>query len=231
MNRLDGHMTRIEWKNITLTGSIIAILFWIFLSLEMAMAASTSEDEKFTWPSFARSTPLKKEFTAVKHYNFTIRNFSPAVVVEQLAEPILFEELLFPEQVVRSHISAMRAGDYDWWLSTMDEQLREMMKTADIEKDFVEKRKAQWVALLQDTNVTMEQWIETGRYLIITVRLHSEDNPQIPKEGLEIPIVMSVREGTWLVTARLKIDDPVYQNFNSPELVEKDSIVIERTIR
>jgi len=221
----------------TMKGLISGLVFAFLCLLSVVLmggtvwAASTSDSQKFSWPTFDRSAPLKREFTAVKHYNFTTRNFSPAVIVEQLAEPIENDKLLYPEQTVRSHISAMRAGDYDWWLSTMDSGAREKLQQADIAKNFIEKRKAQWAAVFKGASVTMERWIETGRYLIITVRLTSRNSQSATGGGIEIPIVMSVQEGTWLVTANLKTDDPVYKFFNHPDLAEQDSVVIERTIR
>ena len=231
MNKMNSNICRNKMQTLTLTACVVCFMLFIFQGVGMAWGASIAEDKNFAWPSFDRSEPLKKEFVAVKHYNFAVRNFSPPVVVEQLAEPIGNDKLLYPEQTVRNHISAMRAGDYEWWLSTMDKTARETMQAADIEKNFAEKRKTQWQGIFKGTNVTMERWIETGRYLIITVRLQSSKNPNLANGGIEIPIVMSVQEGAWLVTANLKTDDPVFQYFNHPDLTEKDSVVIERIIK
>ncbi len=215
----------------TVTACAVFLLFFTFQNVAMAWADTLAEDKNFNWPDFDRSAPLKREFTVVKHYNLVIREFSPPVVIEQLTTPIILDKVLYPEQTIRNHISAMRAGDYDWWLSSMDKIAREAVQAADEKNNFVEKRKEQWTAIMEGSVATMERWIETGRYLIITVRLHSTNNKNIPSEGIEIPLVLDVREGTWLITSKLRTDDPVYQNFNHPDFKEKGEVVIKRTIK
>jgi len=101
----------------------------------------------------------------------------------------------------------------------------------------VEDRQKQWAEQFKDVNVTMERWIETGRFLIISVRLWPKGAKALAAQEAgkdarkEIPIVMSIMDGSWLVTAMLGRDDPVVANYDHPVFEQSNELSIERIIR
>ena len=195
------------------------------------------------WPEFDTTTPIKKEFRAVKHYNFSIRHFSPSVVVTPMAAPAAFHDA--PEEAVRAHISAMRAGDYEWWLSTMDQATQALSQGADKQRGVtVDDRLAAWRARFDGVaSITMEDWIETGRYIIITLRMHSvqgesgggendaaaADLDDAASQKFALPL--SIRDGQWLVTGFLGANDPVLTDYDHPDFANGNTVVFERIVR
>ncbi|GAB4521000.1 MAG: hypothetical protein Tsb0010_05250 [Parvularculaceae bacterium] len=136
-----------------------------------------------------------------------------------------------PEMAVRAHISAMRAGDYEWWLATQDQATQALSQGADeLRGVSVEDRIASWAARFENVaSVTMEDWIETGRFIIITVRLHGAGGAP---NSEKFPIPLSIRDGQWLVTGMLGANDPVLTNYDHSQFNDETSQVeIERIVR
>lgn len=194
-----------------------------------ASATPSLAQEGVSWPAFETTTPVKKEFRALKHYNFRIRSFSPSVVVESMEAPAEFHDT--PEAALRAHVSAMRAGDYEWWLATLDQATQAMSQGADeLRGVSIDDRISSWAARFENVaSVTMEDWIETGRFIVITLRMHAPDGSSDP-EKFAIPL--SIRDGQWLVTGMLGANDPVLTDYDHPGFNDETTTVeIERIVR
>jgi hypothetical protein len=157
------------------------------------------------------TTPKEKAVvTEEVQYIFTVSRYRRPVVVEPIArEDASYDK---PERTAISVISAMAAGDHEWWLSAWSEGARAALVSRDA---------AEWAAELRQSLagrvVTLTHRIETGPYVIIAYLAEPE-----PVEGQPVPakvwphvIVTRQYDDRWLATDELD-GDPVVTYWARP---------------
>ncbi len=206
-------------RSLLATGTLLVLL----ASGVCAAPASPGDD---AWPRLLHGTAEERTFVSHRTYRYWERRYDPPVLVEQLAGPV--GGIRGPEQTLFELVSAMRAGDFDWWLGLHDSEARARLEGA-LERPghTPEDLKAGWQARFRGRPVELTRWIETGRYLVLVYRLGGEGtaaggtgpggNGRGSGPGEEIPVVLTTKEGQWLVSFDLE-DDPVVKYFDAPAL-------------
>lgn len=177
-----------------------------------AFVALTSAQNSFAPPRAAVPTPSAtetKEFTLTLHYYYQEMKYDPVVTLPFLSgAPASWESV---EQSLMSHLSAMKSGDYDWWLNTWEPDSRAKLVEADkaagkTKEDRIKDWKERFGATQQ---VTLVRWILTGRHVILTYRLGTGATAALKPE---IAVVLQPSEGEFKATFALD-NDPVLLHF------------------
>ena len=184
-------------------------LLIISILLPQDVRAATTLD-----PIFPTTSPEFKSVVEERVYFFTVRTYDPPVAVTPLATR---SEASFdnPENSAITHLSAMVAGDYDWWLSTWSKTSHKMMterdKKAGRSPDFW---KEAWRKVFSNRTIELTQRVETGDYVIIAFKLISKSNPK--SKEIQSELVLKKFNQKWLGTQDLN-SDPVLLGWKHPE--------------
>ena len=75
---------------------------------------------EWVFPIHRTASPVNRTKTVTEHYDYLESEYSPAPILRDFVarEDASYET---PEQAFVSRVSAMVAGDYDWWLAHWDE--------------------------------------------------------------------------------------------------------------
>lgn len=203
---------------------IVPLPRWVacFSALLLALLASVSvpvsaQDESKYPTGPGRVEKVVEEMA----YFYNLKAYQPAVPVR----PVVREQAAYdtPEDAAIATISAMVAGDYDWFLATWTPDARRAFeqRNTDLRRgaDF-------WTAAWQtafggDKSVELTHRVETGAYVLIAYTIVDPAVPQIAADedtGVRRPFLTAVlveQEGRWLSTQDLAAD-PVLMFWDRP---------------
>lgn len=199
----------------------LALVAVLAAALSIA-APATAQD--VTWPEIATTEPEKKSLVVRSRYHYREMSYDPAVTVQKAAAPL--ENNGHPETLLISHVSAMKNLDHDWWLATWDTESQAKIAARDVAEGRTPAMRIEEWAGMQEWGVTLERWIETGQYIIVTYKVWPTGEAATSGEATarELPLALKLFEGRWAATLDLE-DDPVFLYFNA------GSSEIERVIR
>jgi hypothetical protein len=194
-----------NWKNteklikLAYKSTLLGILLTLF-----AHAYQTPHKHSFT-----ATPPEKKQFIMENIYNYTQSRFVPPVVIYPVSR--IGSGDATPEESCISFFSAMKAGDYEWWLSLWTAKSKELIA----ERNQQSKRTPQdWVAswntILKDKQVVLVERLETGPYIILVYSLQSLG--PISKETFRSLYAAKYQDGHWRATQELE-KDPFFSHY------------------
>jgi len=202
--------------SLTLSGALIVRISPVAAATQISSADSGA---------FTRSEPEKKRFVLTVNYPYRERVYDPPVLLKKQA--VKPEDVFAVEDLLRSYISAMKNLDFDWWLDTWMEDerstvLKRMAAAGKTRDDVI----AEWKKNIVGASVTMERWIITRTYIILTYKIKKQDTEDKNKytSSKEIPVVFKIANLRWNVTNKLE-NDPVVLYFDAKKSR------IERVIR
>lgn len=154
------------------------------------------------WPDLTTTPPVDKRFTVTSHHEYRDNRYDPpAMVIPLTARPDGYNN---PEEVLIGQISAMKALDYDWWLSTWDAESQDLIRAAEPNDAARAARIERWRAALVPARVELTHFIETARGVVIRFRLL----PAPAGEDAEQARAFSLDGTGWHADLRRQ-DDPV----------------------
>lgn len=182
------------------------------LSTALALAAlavgavvSAQTRESWVWPKYETTEPEQEKLTVVSHYTYREQEYDPPIVV-QPAVPKAQRRQGTPEEAMLSRVSAMMAGDYEWWLETWDESSRVLTEEANRRSGRTREFFTSWWAdTFRLAEIVLVRRIETGPYVVITYRLVTPSG-EAAGNGIEFPTVFHRVEDRWLATLDLRQD-------------------------
>jgi hypothetical protein len=158
------------------------------------------------WPEITLSAPIAKKFQISLHFRYEQRLYAPDIVATFVdKEPTFCGSA---EAVLLSELSAMRKGQFDWWLRTWDDKAAaiyaEKYKVGSQEQ---QKLLREWATTLASVPPPrLVRWILTGQYVIVTYTLPTRDTPA------ETAIAFHLSNGRWKATLDLE-QDPVFLHY------------------
>lgn len=183
--------------------TLLAVVLWVITGLGAGMAANEGPGSK---PQF--QTGEEKEFQLViEHvYFFRVSKYLPPAEITPLKSPAEASYKM-PESALISNISAMIAGDYDWFLQTFTPEAQVWMQNWNEERGYSGEWWAeQWRKYFAGKQIILDERTETGDFVMITYFVHS---PETGKKDKQPRIFKKTKEGKWLATRELPPDDPV----------------------
>lgn len=175
-------------------------------------------------PIFTTTPPVADRIVAEDEYHFTVRNYSPPVEVKLVRRQDASYDS--PEMAAIAGISAMVAGDFDWFRSTWDKASLAVLEARDKamnqDQDFWVRT---WERAFRNRQVQLTSRIETGEYVLIAYRLVAQLRAADDKaEGdIELVTVLKADNGRWLATQDLS-QDPVLAYWKTPDVRPKRMI-------
>jgi hypothetical protein len=188
----------------------------IAMTAAIRMAAPAAQSARM--PAFTTDQPVAKVFSLRQHYRYFERRYAPEVAVAFVdKEP---QRPQTPEEALASQVSAMRAGNVDWWLRTWDATSRAEMERG--QSATADSLKRDWAALIgRNARLTLVRWIATGEYVLLS---YASADPRGRSAADERVAVFRLSGEGWKATTRLN-DDPVVLHFRD------ETRVFERTVR
>ncbi len=170
--------------------------------------------------TYQMSIPVKREVTVELHYNYSIREYTPRIQVAVL-ESAARASYESPEAAATSHVSAMIAGDWEWFLGTWTAQfgrsLERDLQAQGIAREAVLRK---WEAL-KNAKVEFSSRIDTGSFAIVTLAVST---------GGTLIVPLKVVDRQWRVTNELK-DDPALSAGPQLKWGPDGKAVIQKVVR
>jgi hypothetical protein len=167
--------------------------------------ASAQSPEAWVWPKYKTTQPEQKKLTVVSHYTYREQEYDPAIPIRQ-AVPKAERRQGSPEEAMISRVSAMMAGDYEWWLETWDEASRLLTEEGNEQAGRTPEYFTRWWAdTLRLAHIELVRRIETGPYVVVTYRLVTPSG-EAAGNGIEFPTVFHRVGDRWLATLDLRRD-------------------------
>jgi hypothetical protein len=166
-------------------------------------------------PFFTTSTPEARRFVLERVYNYERMQYTPQALIQRVSREAATYNT--PEEAFIAQMSAMLAGDYDWWISGWDEAAQELQRTQNEEqKRTPADWRGIWERVLKGQQIYLVERLETGPYGPYVILVYSLRQPGTPgTEGRETFRGMFVsREvgGRWLATQDLA-RDPMFHYY------------------
>ena len=138
-------------------------------------------------------------------YNYTTAAYTPQVTVTSV--PRDEADYSQPESAVIAQFSAMRAGDYAWWISGWTDESREEMAARDLAlgRDATFWVNA-WREGLAGAEIRLVERIETGRYVWIRYEMYK--NGELTLDGMQVLKQVGLE---WRATQELATDYMYHQ--------------------
>jgi hypothetical protein len=170
-------------------------------------------------PIFPTAPPEDKQFVMERVFNYRRLLYKPAIVVQRVTRDQASE--VTPEQAFAAQMSAMQAGDYEWWLSTWDKASQKFHADhgAQIKRTPADWR-AIWDKALRGQQIRLVERVQTGIYGPY-VMLVFEMSDAAGKQTFRSSYVAKEEAGRWVATLELS-QDPLFQ-FYEPG---KDKVTI-----
>jgi hypothetical protein len=153
-----------------------------------------------------------KQFVVENIYTYERLVYSPAIVIQRVVRDKA--SYATPEQALVSHLSAMLAGDYEWWLSGWD---KGSQKYLDERSKQVNRTPADWRALwakaLVGDQIVLTERLETGPfgpYVMLVYVLRDKAG----KDTFKTTYVAKLEAGRWVATQELA-EDPLFHYYES----------------
>ncbi len=182
----------------------LGVTLLVMLSTGMCLAAGPQGSK------YATGSPESKELTVTERYHYIERVYAPQVALPRVSDPP--ETVNMPEQALISQISSIDALDYDWWVSTWDDESQKKLLERDVAAGRTKKDwQQQWQVKAGKMNVVLTRWIMSGQYVILAYTLSTADQ----KGAGTLPeTVMAFKQwkGSWKATLDLE-GDPVLLHF------------------
>jgi hypothetical protein len=162
-------------------------------------------------PLYPTTEPEQKQFTFERVFTYRRMSYKPPIVIQRI--PRSSASNATPEQAFAAQISAMLAGDYDWWLSNWDANGQKFHKERNqqMQRSPAEWRNI-WDRALRGQQVRMTERVVTGPfgpYVMLLYEMHDTDD----KLTLKSNFVAKEEAGRWVATLDLS-EDPLYQYFD-----------------
>jgi hypothetical protein len=174
------------------------------VTLALGGLQAQPSDKPWVSPQHPAGPSVIESFVETNRYSYTVALYAPPLLV---AQPVPKAEARddTPERAFISRISAMMAGDYEWWLSTWDENGRRVTQERDRKSgNTPDGWRRQWAAIFSGSRMELRKRIVTGEYVVLTYVLRSSEGQQANE--LELPAVLRQREGRWQSTQDLSSD-------------------------
>ncbi len=199
--------------------------FGVFVVSAPAGNTATS-DGKSVAVKFERTAPEQKRFVLTVNYPYRERVYDPPVLVKKLRVKPEGRQMI-AENILISHISAMKNLDFDWWLDTWTAAerpaiLKQLEAAGKTKEDLLEE----WKNTISKSSVLIKRWIIARKYIILTYTTSIQDPNNKSKviTSKEIPVTFKFSDLRWNITQELE-NDPVVLYFNA------GTSRIERVIR
>jgi len=161
--------------------------------------------DEWVWPRVSTTPPEPRTLTLLDHYDYREMRYDPPYLIDA-GVPKAEARYDRPEYVVLARISAMLAGDYDWWLQNWDPESREFIARKNAENgDTPESWVTLWKDRLRFMRFKLVRRIESGPYVIVTYHLVTPKGADAGN-GLEMPIVLHRVGERWYATQALHKD-------------------------
>lgn len=145
----------------------------------------------------------KRQFVVENIFNYTRSHYEPPVIVQTI--PKIQSADATPESAFISFISAMQAGDYDWWFSMWTLRSQQSIADQNVKmKRTPQQWIASWSAVLGGKQVTMLERLETGSYVVLVYGL--KENGTVSAETFRSLCVLTYEDGHWRATQDLATD-------------------------
>jgi len=159
---------------------------------------------------YATGSPESKELTVTERFHYIERVFAPQVALPRVSDPP--ESVNMPEQGLISQFSSIDALDYDWWLSTWDDDSQKKLLERDVAAGKTKKDwQQQWQTKAGKMNVVLTRWIMSGQYVILAYTLSTSDQKAAGTLP-ETAMAFKQWKGSWKATLDLE-SDPVLLHF------------------
>jgi hypothetical protein len=193
----------------------LIIVFVLSISLDVALAQIKAPPA----PVFPTTAPTLSKVVVENEYQFSARQYSPPVEVQVVRRDSASYDA--PESAAIAGISAMAAGDFDWFRSTWDEASRAVLETRDRQ---MKQDPAFWVktwkGAFTDRRIELTARIDTGEYVLIAYRLVPRNAAPAAPNGnapVELVVVLKSDNGKWMATQELAAD-PVLAYWKTPDV-------------
>lgn len=176
---------------------------------------------QWVWSTYEAESPVEQSVVITEVFHYTESVYKPGELLKAVSKKQKANS--GPEEAFISRMSAIVAGDYDWWLETWDESSRKLVleknKASGHDKKFWLE---QWKEQFSNRKIVPVRKIETGKdYVIITYKIFTEDGKEA-SSGFELPSILKRINGKWYSTLDLKSDAlPIA----SPWVSGKDEVV------
>lgn len=164
-------------------------------------------------PIFATTAPQVEQVIEENTYYYKVRAYTPPVEVK----PVNAASASYanPETAAIANISAMVAGDFEWWRSTWTPAAQRMMSQRDRDLDRAPSEWLEiWARVFPGRTIELTHRIDTGSFVLIAYRvLPSADEPE--GETIELTGAYELDDGRWLSTQALA-SDPVLAYWQQP---------------
>jgi hypothetical protein len=153
-----------------------------------------------------------KQFVVENVYNYEKFTYSPPIVIA----PVVRDKASYatPEQTLVAHISAMLAGDYDWWFSNWDQRSQVFMQERNKQANRTPADwRAIWAKTLAGQQIVLTERVETGPfgpYVMLVYVLRDKAG----KDTFRSTYVAKLEAGRWVGTQELA-EDPLFHYYES----------------
>jgi len=156
------------------------------------------------------SPPAARTFTATLHYVYHSREYQPAVsIIYADRRPA---KIATPEAALMSQLSALRKGDYDWWMGTWDAESREKLERQQKQSGTTRE---QWLSSVRQAgadNCRLTTWILRRQYVILRYACSASlENPDI--RAKDYAVSFKADGGEFVATLDIE-KDPVFRYAN-----------------
>lgn len=181
---------------------LLGVCSLIVLSVSVALADLPPQ---WVWSTFPAKPPTEKSVLITETFNYTETVFKANGAITVVAKNQKHND--DPETAFISRMSAIVAGDYEWWLETWDEVSRQVViernQAKGYDKNYWLK---QWQEQFSNRKITPIRKIVSGPdYVIITYKIFTEDGKEA-SSGFELPSILKRIDGKWYSTLDLKAD-------------------------
>lgn len=162
----------------------------------------TEREYSNAWPkpSFPSTEREKKQFTVEYVYRYAQSDYKPAVDVPQITHAQSQTDT--PEHTFIAYISALKSGDYDWWLSLWDIRSQQMFRDEAVsKKQDAAYYKAQFQSQFGGKPVTLYSRLETVDDVLLEYFVGPK---QVSRPAMLYPAPMRNEAGRWLLTRELQ---------------------------
>lgn len=161
-------------------------------------------------PFYPTTPPLPKQLIFERVYNYSRMNYVPAIVIQKITRQAAPNAT--PEQAFAAQMSAMLAGDYDWWLSNWDlaSQKFHLERNQQTNRTPAEWRSI-WERGLRGQQIVLTERLQTGPfgpYVLLVYELRDAAG----KMTLKSSFVAKQEAGRFVATLELA-EDPIFQYY------------------
>ena len=194
-------MTRAIREHSKLVSGLLTI-GWLAIACQGSFAQMPAS---WVLPTYPTTAPIEGKVTVADRYSYREQRYDPPVKVDHRVPKELQRDDT-PEMAMIGRVSAMMNQDYEWWLSTWDQEAQRL--TADNDRA-MGRTAAYWLQWWDDMfrsgTVALVRRIETRQYVVLTYRLVAPSGEDVGG-GMELPVVFRKVESRWLATLDLRED-------------------------